>query len=211
MEERHSLRELATIPTGERFELPLHREVGNITVEEAIARRRSVRDFAPEPPGMYALANLLWAAQGVTSQDGRRAAPSGGACYPLETYFVCEYGLFHYLPGDPHAAVRLRAEDVRAQLAKTCLGQAFVAQAPLSIIFAAVYERTTGRYGERGIRYVHMDVGHAAENVHLQAEALGLGSCPVGAFNDKAVEEVLRLPAEQKPVYIVPVGVKREG
>jgi SagB-type dehydrogenase family enzyme len=209
MDERHSLKELSRIPVGQRFELPLPREVGDVSVEQAIARRRSIRDFAPEPPGMYAVANLLWAAQGVTSQDGRRAAPSAGARYPLETYFVCEYGLFHYLPGDPHAAVKLWAEDLRARLAKACLGQRFIAEAPLSIIFAAVYERTASRYGDRGTRYVHMDVGHAAENVHLQAEALGLGSVPVGAFDDEAVAAVLRLPAEQEPLYLVPVGVKR--
>ncbi len=102
--------------------------------------------------------------------------------------------------------MKVGAEDLRRSLADAAYGQTFVAGAAVSLIFAAVYQRTTTRYGERGVRYVHMDVGHAAENVHLQAEALGLGSVAVGAFDDGAVAAVLHLPDDHKPVYLVSVG-----
>jgi SagB-type dehydrogenase family enzyme len=176
-----------------------------VTLEEAVERRRSIRDFSRAPLSLAEIAQLLWAAQGVTSPEGLRAAPSAGARYPLETYCVCEHGLFHYQPTD-HAAIKVQEEDLRAALASACWGQTFIAEAPLSIAFAAVYERTTSRYGERGMRYIYMDVGHAAQNVHLQAEALGLGSVAAGAFDDGPVEEVLRLPGDHRPIYIVSIG-----
>jgi SagB-type dehydrogenase family enzyme len=168
-----------------------------------------MRDFARAPITLEAISQLLWSAAGITGSGYMRAAPSAGARYPLEVYLACEQGLFHYIP-QQHALMKVQSEDIRQALCDAAHGQEFVADAAVSIIFAAVYQRTTDRYDQRGIRYVHMDVGHAAENVHLQAEALGLGSVPVGAFSDSAVEDVLRLPAEEKPVYIVPVGVKRE-
>lgn len=204
------LSNLAALKVGEALSLPAPSEGGPISLEAAIARRRSVRDYTRAPIPLKAISQLLWSAGGITAQGWFRAAPSAGACFPLEIYLACEQGLFHYIP-QQHSLVKVQSEDVRDALCDAAHGQEFVAAAAVSIIFAAVYERTTARYGERGIRYVHMDIGHAAENVHLQAEALGLGSCPVGAFDDKAVEDVLRLPADQKPVYVVPVGVKRGG
>jgi SagB-type dehydrogenase family enzyme len=176
-----------------------------MSVEQAIARRRSVRDFTSDSLDLVQISQLLWSAHGLTSAQGLRAAPSAGACYPLEVYLACEHGFFRYEP-DGHALVKVSEADPRRPLAQAAYGQSFISDAAVSIIFAAVYERTTGRYGDRGIRYVHMDVGHAAQNVHLQAEALGLASVPVGAFDDAAVAEVLAIPAEQKPIYIVPVG-----
>jgi SagB-type dehydrogenase family enzyme len=180
------------------------------SVEAAIARRRSLRDYERAPITLEAISQLLWSAAGITGSGFMRAAPSAGARYPLEVYLACEQGLFHYSP-QQHSLTKAQPGDIRQALCAAAHGQQFVADAAVSIIFAAVYERTTSRYGERGIRYVHIDVGHAAENVHLQAEALGFGSCPVGAFDDDAVAEVLSLPAEQKPVYIVPVGVRGAG
>ena len=105
--------------------------------------------------------------------------------------------------------VKVQPEDLRTELAEAALGQDFVAQAPVTLVFAAIYERTTGRYGDRGVRYVHIDVGHAAENVHLQAVVMGLASVPVGAFDDDKVAAVLRLPKDHKPIYLIPVGRPR--
>jgi len=192
---------------GEPLALPDPRRHGTMSVEEAISRRRSVRDFSAEPLDLASISQLLWAAQGITSPDGLRAAPSAGACFPLEVYLVCAEGLFRYLP-EGHAVVRVigSTADVRRSLAAAAYDQAFVADAPVSLVFTATYQRTAARYGERGIRYVHIDVGHAAENVHLQAEALGLGSVPVGAFDDEVVARVLCLPPDQAPLYIIPVG-----
>jgi len=207
MGKRESIRELADLTPGSWLALPPPAQAGSVSVEEAIVRRRSVRDFAGEALELQAISQLLWAAQGITGAEGLRAAPSAGACYPLELYLVCEYGVFQYEPRR-HAVrmVTTISRDPRPGLARAAYGQGFVARAPISLVFAAVYRRTTSRYGDRGIRYVHIDVGHAAENVHLQAEALGLASVPVGAFDDAAVAAVLELPADHKPVYIIPIG-----
>lgn len=196
---------LSQAAPGDEVSLPPPRDTGPMSVEEAIGRRRSVRDFQSEPLGLGEVSQLLWSAQGVTSPGGLRAAPSAGARYPLETYLVCEQGLFHYRFRE-HSVVKVQASDLRGPLAEACYGQSFIAKAAVSIVFSAVYARTTERYGERGLRYVHMDIGHAAENVHLQAEAMGLGSVPVGAFDDAAVAEVLPLPKDRQIVYVVSVG-----
>jgi len=205
MKEARSPAELAQAEPGEAIALPKPRQRGGISVEESIARRRSVRRFDPGPLDLAAISQLLWSAQGVTSERGFRAAPSAGRSYPIELYLACQEGLFHYRPHQ-HAVVKVLSADVRGTLARQGRCDAFVAEAPISLIFAVVYERTTDYYGERGVRYVHLDVGHAAENVHLQGEALGLGSCALGAFDDTAVAKVLGLPKEQKPLYVIPVG-----
>jgi SagB-type dehydrogenase family enzyme len=203
-----ALQELQEVAVGGRAALPAPTVKGRISVEGAIARRRSVREFRAEALSLEEISQLLWSAQGITAEQCMRAPPSAGACYPLETYLACAEGLFHYQV-QGHELLKVNGSDLRAALCQACHGQEFVAEAPVSIIFAAVYQRTTARYRERGIRYVHIDVGHAAENVHLQAVALGLDSVPVGAFLDDAVARVLALPQDQKPIYLVPVGHRR--
>ena len=186
--------------------LPEPRTKGNVSVEEAISNRRSVRSFSSIPLTDKMLSQLLWSAQGITDTRRRfRAAPSAGATYPLETYVVTAEGVFHYLP-DKHALEEIRKGDVRKYLSKAALGQPWVQTAPVSVVFAAVPERTTRRYGQRGYMYIHMEAGHAAENLHLQAVALGLVSVPVGAFDDAEVSKVLGLPKGETPLYIIPVG-----
>jgi SagB-type dehydrogenase family enzyme len=179
-----------------------------MSLEEAIWRRRSRRDFILQPLSLAQIGQLLWAAQGTTDAAGLRAAPSAGAMYPLEVYLCCREGVFHYVPDD-HAVVKTSALDARESLARAALGQQFVEQADICIIIAAVFQRTTARYGERGVRYVHMDAGYASENVHLQADALGLGSVSVGAFADEEVGRVLNLEKDVRPLNIIPAGVTR--
>jgi SagB-type dehydrogenase family enzyme len=180
---------------------------GTVPLEAAIARRRSVRSFRDEPLSPQELSQLLWAAQGVTGRRGFRAVPSAGATFPLETYVADPDGVFRYHPG-AHALEPCREGDPRGMLSLAALGQPFVRQAPLTIAFSAVPERTTGRYGSRGLTYIHMEAGHAAQNVHLQAVALGLESVAVGAFQDHDVAAVLGLPDEEIPLYLVCVGRK---
>lgn len=183
---------------------------GTISVEEAISKRRSVRSFDSKALTEAEISQLLWAAQGITSKRrGFRASPSAGATFPLETYLVTEKGVFHYLP-EKHALEEVRKGDVRGKLSLAALGQRFVRQAPASIVFTAVFERTTRRYGSRGNMYVHMEAGHAAENIHLQAVALGLASVPVGAFLEKGVETVIGSPKNEKALYIIPVGREKK-
>jgi SagB-type dehydrogenase family enzyme len=174
----------------------------------ALSARRSVREFAATPLTTTEIGQLLWAAQGVTSADGRRTAPSAGALYPLEVYLVSADGLALYLPTE-HALQRLASEDRRARLADAALGQAVVREAPAVIVITAVPERTAVRYGDRATRYVWLEAGHAAQNVLLEAVSLGLGAVPMGAFDDARVSTVLELPPNEVPLYLIPVGHPR--
>jgi len=181
---------------------------GEMSLEETIATRRSVRSYTDKELTIDQISNLLWSAQGITGERGRRAAPSAGARYPLEIYLMKKDGLFHYNP-EGHKLVLKKPGDLRPGLLEGALRQRFVAQAPVSFIICAVYERVTKRYKRRGIRYTDIEVGHAAQNIHLEAVALGLSSVPVGAFRDEAVIKLLGLPRGEEPVYIIPVGYKK--
>lgn len=192
--------------------LPPPRTDGPMSLEAAIAARRSVRAFSSQDLSPEEVGQLLWALQGITGpRDYFRAAPTAGACCPLEVYVCRADGVWRYRP-QGHRLERHLAEDVRARLAAAAWNQKFIAQAPVVFAISAVFSRTTRRYGERGrIRYVPMDAGHAAQNLLLQAVALGLGSVPVGAFDDAAVAQVLALPPEEEPLYLLPVGHPRRG
>ena len=201
---------LGAAKIGDTVPLPPAAAIGKLSLEQAVAQRRSCRHFRADPLTLAQVSQLLWAAQGITHDRELRAAPSAGACYPLELYLVCADGVFRFLPRQ-HALVKTAGDDRRQVLARAALGQSFIAQAPATIAFAAVYERTTKRYGERGVRYVHMDAGAAAENVHLQAEALDLGSVAVGAFDDDEVGKALDLPNDEHAIYLIPVGHRGGG
>ena len=191
--------------------LPEPRRKGDMSVEEALLVRRSVRDYRELPVSLDELSQLLWAAQGVTHASRYRTAPSAGATYPLELYALVgqvgglESGLFKYLVHE-HALERWRTGDRRAALARAALSQAWVEQGALSLVFSAVRARTTGRYGSRGEQYVHMEAGHASQNVYLQAAALGLGTVAVGAFDDAQVKAICGMGRDEVPLYIMPVG-----
>ena len=195
-----------------RVTLPEPVRDGSVSIERTLARRRSVRSYADTPLTLKQLSQLLWAAQGISEpRRGLRTAPSAGATYPLEIWLVVGRaeglapGVYRYRPVE-HDLVRALEGDVRADLARVALGQGFVAEAPVSVVFTAVYERTAHRYGARAERYVPMEAGHAAQNLSLQAVALDLGTVIVGAFRDGQVATVLGLPDSEKPLYIVPVG-----
>lgn len=200
----------------ERIPLPTPRLDSDTSVEEALAQRRSRRSFAPSPLSLEEVTQILWAACGVTDRSrGFRTAPSAGALYPLEVYLVVgnveglSPGVYRYFP-EAHALARILEGDKRKELFEVGLFQRSILEAPAVLVFTAVYERTTRKYGERGVRYVHMEVGHAAQNVYLQAEALGLGTVVIGAFQDEGVKKVLRLPFGEHPLYLMPVGKSRE-
>jgi len=177
-----------------------------MSLEQALAARRSRREFAPELLGDAELGQLLWAAQGLTEPGGAgRTAPSAGGTYPLEVYALTTEGLFHYRPSG-HALEVLGSEDLRPALAEAALGQEWVRTGPAVLVIAGVLGRTAERYGSRAERYVALEAGHAAQNVLLQAAALGLAAVPVGAFGDGEVREVLALPEGRTPLYLIPVG-----
>ena len=178
---------------------------GPMSLEKVVATRRSRRDFLPKSLTLEQTGQLTWAAQGRDAQSRYRTVPSAGATYPLELFVVTGDGLFRYLPSK-HALEKLTEQDLRAELASAAWGQEFIEAAPLTLVFAAQFSRTTKHYGQRGVRYVYMEAGHAAQNVHLQAEALGLGSVAVGAFDDSSVSKALSLPNDLEPIYMVAAG-----
>lgn len=201
----------AQAPTrsGENVSLPAPTRAGRVSLEEALTRRRSVREFAAKPLPEATLGQLLWAAQGITHPDGLRTAPSAGALYPLEVYVATATGFYHYNPRR-HELERRSSTDLRPALARAALEQASIREAGAVIVFAAAVKRTAYKYGPaRAPRYVFLEVGHAAQNVLLQATALGLGAVPVGAFHDADVQRALSVPKDEEPVYLVPVGYPR--
>jgi SagB-type dehydrogenase family enzyme len=186
--------------------LPQPSLTGHLSLEEALVQRRSVRTFKDAPLTSAELGQLLWAAQGITSERGFRTAPSAGALYPLELYVATAEGVFHYFP-QPHHLEVVRVQDARLPLYQAALRQESVRQAPAVFIVTAVYERTAAKYGAvRSPRYVHLEAGHAAQNLLLEAVALGLGAVPIGAFEDETVQATLGLPPDHEPLYLIPVG-----
>jgi len=193
--------------------LPEPRYTGSTPVERALRERRSIRDYKDEPLTLAELSQLLWAAQGITDSRGYRTAPSAGALYPLELYVVVgnvtglPAGVYKYRPRG-HEVRRIAEGDKRSELSNAALGQASIRKGAAVLVFCAVYERTTAKYGERGVRYVHIEVGHAAQNVLLQAGALNLGAVVMGAFRDEDVKRVVRMEEDEQPLYVMPVGRK---
>lgn len=195
----------APAPAGSPVALPSPDLAGAISLEETLARRRSVRSFSSRVLTAAEVGQLLWAAQGVTDAGGHRTAPSAGATYPLEVYAVTPDGVSRYLPGE-HALRPVRTGDMRQELAAAALGQEAVASAPLVVVVTGVVARTASRYGARAERYVWLEAGHAAQDVLLQAVALDLGAVPIGAFDEDRVRVVVGAPADEVPLYLIPVG-----
>jgi SagB-type dehydrogenase family enzyme len=195
------------------IKLPSPISRGKMSLEQAILKRRSIRRFKNEPLTLDQLSQLLWSAQGTTGTGGKRAAPSAGATYPLEIFVVVgnsgirtlAAGIYHY-DVDNHSLTLHQIGDLQQKLADTALGQSSIARCPVDMVVCAIHPRTSYRYGRRGERYIHMEVGHVGQNVALQAVALGLGSVMVGAFEDEEVRKALKLEEQIKPLYIIPVG-----
>lgn len=196
-------------PKLQTIVLPTPSLKGTLTLEEALAKRRSVREFTEEQLSLEEIGQLLWAVQGITHPAGYRTAPSAGALYPLEVYVTTPEGMYHYDPQGHFLSLHLQG-DLRPGLHIAALQQEPVSNAPAVFVIAAVYERTEQKYGEeRSARYVQLEAGHAAQNLLLQAVALDLGAVPIGAFYDDEVKTVLSLPAGQQPLYLIPVSHPR--
>ena len=205
--------EAPIVENNARITLPEPRYDSDVSLEETLLKRRSVRDYSDEALTLQEVSQLLWAAQGITDPSGKRTAPSAGALYPLEVYVVVgdiediAKGVYKYQPQE-NELIKILDGDQREALTKAALDQQSVAQGAIDIVITAIYKRITDKYGDRGIRYVHMEAGHAAQNVYLQVVALNLGTVSIGAFYDDQVKEVLNLPEDREPLYIMPVGRK---
>jgi SagB-type dehydrogenase family enzyme len=205
-------------------QLPQPKRTGSVSVEDALQGRRSIRTYRKAPLTLADVSQLLWAAYGITRKmddappflrGGLKTAPSAGALYPLEVYLAAgsvsnlPAGIYKYVP-ETHTLIQVVSGDKRAALCKAAMNQRMVGEAPVSLIYSAVFERTTRKYGRRGRqRYVCMDLGHSGQNVYLQAYALGLGTCAVGAFDDSSVKKVVGMTADEEPLYIMPVGRRK--
>ncbi len=202
-------------PGAELVKLPPPALKGAVSVEAALKARRTVRSFASRSLDLAQVSQLLWATQGISDPRGLRTAPSAGATYPLEIYLVAGNrsvsslapGVYRYRPGE-HALELTLKGDQRSRVAQASLNQSWMATAPVMVVLGAEYSRCTKRYGQRGVMYTHMEIGHAGENLFLQSEALGLGAGIVGAFEDQNLHQALGLPPEHAPLLVMPVGYK---
>jgi len=200
--------------------LPHPRTRGDLSLEEILLKRRTRRDFQKSSLSTSEISQILWAAYGLQEPErgkpqtgkAKRTCPSAGALFPLEIYLIVgdiidiPSGFYHFIP-DEHALKRVHGKDLREDLYKTAYPREMIRVAPASLVYIAIESKVLERYGERGRqRYIPMDIGHSAQNVYLQAEALGLGTCAIGAFDDEGLTQVLDLPAEEIPMYIMPIG-----
>jgi SagB-type dehydrogenase family enzyme len=211
------------VSPGDTLELPAPAHDSGFSVEQALSQRKSVREYKNESLRLSEVSQLLWAAQGMTGTDGRRTTPSAGALYPLEIYVAAgnvnglQPGVYKYLPGD-HKLIKTAEGDRRADLSRAAAGQQSVKDGAIVIVISGAFERTTGKYKEplhdartgsdylSGIKYVHMEAGHASQNVYLQAASLRLGTVAVGALSEDEVRQITGMPADERPLYIMPVG-----
>jgi len=189
------------------IKLPQPKFDGTFSIEKSIYERESIRRFSSKKIEIEKISQLLWSAQG--KKGTKRTIPSAGSTYPLEIYATLkDKGLFHY-NSDKHILELLTDEDLTKKLVQASLDQHSIVEAYLNIIICAQFSRTTLGYGQRGIRYVLIEVGHCAQNIHLQAVALGLASVPIGAYEDEKVKQVLHLQKNIEPLYIIPIGYRR--
>jgi SagB-type dehydrogenase family enzyme len=202
-------------PGAEAVKLPPPGKMGGMPLAQALEVRRTVRRFAARPLEFRQISQLLWSADGVSDLRGFRTSPSAGGTYPLDLYLVVgekgvrdlPAGVYHYQV-EAHALALLAPGDARAAVARAALHQDWMAQAPVMVAITGQYRRCSARYGDRGVRYTHMEAGNVSQNLSLAAEGLGLGSGIVGAFEDRALAQVLKLPQGHEPLLVIPVGYK---
>jgi len=190
-------------------------QIGKMSVEEAIARRRSVRHFSGKPLSLRAISQILWAAQGITEPESEfRSVPSAGALYPLELYLVARKGgveglpegVYHYEPKGNRLTL-IKDGDSSSDLEAATWNQGIVKEASATIVITGVFSRTAEKYGRRGSQYVYQESGHAAQSAFLQAVALGIGTVVIGAFSESAVRHAIGAELNERALYLQPLGI----
>jgi SagB-type dehydrogenase family enzyme len=191
------------------IKLPAPKLTSDVSLESAIQQRRSVRKFTDDAVSLEHLSQLLWAGQGITGEEGLRAAPSAGALYPIELRVLAsnvqglDSGLYLYKP-ETHALETLRIPESGLVAGQAAYDQDWIEEAPMIVFITAIPSRTRVKYGERTDRYINLEAGHIGQNLLLQATSLGLGGTPVGAFDDDLLAKFLG--TRQAPLYIIPIG-----
>lgn len=201
---------------SQTVKLPKPETQGALPLNDIILMRRSTRKFKNTPISLQDLSQLLWSGQGITGdQDFFRTVPSAGACHPLNLYvLVGSNGVsglgegFYKYSNVKHELLKISDEDLRPKLVEFAHNQKYLLDASINLFISGDYSKSQKRYEERGIRYTHIDLGHCAQNIHLEVESLGLGCVMVGAFEDEKIKEILNLPENESPLYIIPVGKK---
>jgi len=189
--------------------LPSPKKTGGVSVETALAARRSVRDYTSQPLTLSEVGQLLWAAQGVTSQDGKRTAPSAMHRYPLEIAVVAQgveglaSGAWRYVPAK-HALEPLIAAKPGEKLLAGSTSQAQVRSAPAVFVISAVYARMGA--GAKNHTWTDYEAGLASENLLLEAVALGLGAVVTGGIEPASVKEAVHLTGNEEVIVVIPVG-----
>ncbi|MHC4806868.1 MAG: nitroreductase family protein, partial [Planctomycetota bacterium] len=191
------------VTRGKIIQLTEPKLTGLVSFEEALARRRSVRQFASQPLSSSQISQLAWAGQGITEpQRGLRTAPSAGAIYPIELYFATQEGVSVYQP-QGHSLKQTLDQDVRAALTAASTQGSVPG---CDIIVAGSVKKLTAQFRRDARKYMLLEAGHIAQNIQLQAVCLGLGSVTVGGFDISGVRKVCRLPRDLEPLYVICVG-----
>jgi len=188
----------------------------NLSVEQGIQDRRSVRHYTGEPLTLKDISQILWAAQGITDKTlNLRAAPSAGQVYPLEIYIVVgkggvtglAEGVYHYVPSN-HSLEKTLMSDTRSDLSQAANGQPWVKEAPVDIVITGNYNKMISKYKDETLstRFVNLEAGHVGENIYLEAGARGLVTVALGSFKDDQVHKILGIPDSENTIYIFPVG-----
>lgn len=195
----------------ETIKLPEPNYKSNISIEESLLKRRSIREYKKSALTLNDVSQVLWACQGITKKNSYKTAPSAGGLYPLEFFLFignvenAASGIYKY-ESIKHQLVNLTTDDKRKKLFDAAMNQSAVMKAPIIIIITTIYSKMTGKYGNRGIRYVYLEAGHAAQNIYLQCVSLNLGTVAIGAFNDEMMKIILTLKRDEEPLYLIPVG-----
>jgi SagB-type dehydrogenase family enzyme len=213
-----ALAPLSVCAKEEEFKLPKPRLKGQLSVEAALVAKKTVRSFSKKPLTLEQVSQILWSTNGNLPTDAvtgstKKVIASAGALYPLEVFLLTGKETVGNVPAavfqyDPmkHALKTVTTGDQRSHVAGAAFAQMWLAKAPALFIIAAVPTKTTVKYGQRGLRYIFMEVGAADQNIYLQAEALGLHAGTVGAFKDPLVAKAAKLPKNTMPALLVAVG-----
>ena len=208
--------------------------VGKMPLIEAIKRRRSRRKFTEEPLALEELSFLLWATQGISkitnrdvSEDVRdalarsratlRTVPSGGARHPFETYLLVnrvnglEPGLYRYLPLEHKLCVLSANTELTEKVHEACYEQ-YVKNSAITFIWTAIPYRTEWRYSMLSPKIIAQDSGHLCQNLYLACEAIGAGTCAIGAYDQEKMDRVLSVDGKEEfAIYVAPVGKIKSG
>lgn len=191
------------------LDLPEPATKGEFSLEEAISKRESLRSFGPQALSLQQAAQLLWAAYGLT--EAGHTVPSAGGIYPLTVYLLArkveelEPGVYRYWP-ELHQLSEIETGDLSRELKEATYGQSFVVEASACLVISADFGKTTDKYGKRGDSYVYQETGHAAQNIYLQVQSLGLGTVAVGSFDEEQLRNLLNIAEKETVLYLMPIG-----